>query len=174
MTTVTPSIRMGEMGVAINDGVLRTLLGSCIGLVLYDRKRKVGGLAHIVLPESRGETDRPAKFVDTAIPALIRDMKKLAGGAIEPTARIVGGANMFATEVVETIGRQNIEASARLLEALRIPIVGRHCGGDQGRRMSLDTTTGLIIIEIVGSGPIELPDGKQHRRAPHGQARAHR
>ncbi len=172
--TVPPSIRMGEMAVAINDGVLRTLLGSCIGLVLYDRKCKVGGLAHVVLPEARGETDKPGKFVDTAIPTLMRDMKKLAGAAIEPTARLVGGADMFATNVVETIGKQNIEASERVLEAFRIPIVGRHCGGDQGRRMSLDTTTGLIIIEIVGSGPIELPDGKQHRRAPHGQARAHR
>ena len=60
MTSVAQSIRMGEMAVAINDGVLRTLLGSCIGLVLYDRKRKVGGLAHVVLPESRGETDRPS------------------------------------------------------------------------------------------------------------------
>ncbi|MHC4589347.1 MAG: chemotaxis protein CheD [Planctomycetota bacterium] len=159
---------------AREDGVLRTLLGSCIGLALYDRKRKVGGLAHVVLPQSRGETEKPGKFVDTAIPALIRDMKKLAGGAIEPTARIVGGANMFATEVVETIGKQNIEASARVLEAHRIPIVGHHCGGDKGRRMSLDTATGLIIIEIVGADPIELPDTSHPRRAPHGHARAHR
>ena len=174
MTSVAQSIRMGEMAVAINDGVLRTLLGSCIGLVLYDRKRKVGGVAHVVLPESRGETERAGKFVDTAIPALVRDMKKLAGGAIEPTARIVGGANMFATEVVETVGRQNIEASERSLEALRIPIVGRHCGGNQGRRMSLDTATGLIIIEVVGSDPIELHDGTPHRRAAHGQTRAYR
>jgi len=173
-TTVTPSIRMGELAVAKEDGVLRTFLGSCIGLALYDRKRKVGGLAHVVLPQSRGETDRPGKFMDTAIPALIRDMKRLAGGAIEPTARIVGGANMFATEVVETIGTQNIEASAQVLEALRIPIVGRHCGGDKGRRMSLDTATGLIIIEIVGSDPIELPDQSHPRRALHGHARAHR
>ncbi len=172
--TVPPSIRMGEMAVAINDGVLRTLLGSCIGLVLYDRKCKVGGLAHVVLPESRGETDRPGKFVDTAIPALIRDMKRLAGGAIEPTARIAGGANIFATEVVETVGRQNIEASERILEALGIPIVGRHCGGERGRRMSLDTATGLIIIEVVGSDPIELPDGTPHRRTAHGQTRAYR
>ncbi len=174
MITVPPSIRMGEMAVAINDGVLRTLLGSCIGLVLYDRKCKVGGLAHVVLPESRGKTDRPGKFVDTAIPALMRDMQRLAGGAIEPTARIAGGANMFAMEVVETIGRENSEASELSLEALRIPIVGRHCGGNQGRRMSLDTATGLIIIEVVGSDPIELPDGKPHRRAPHGQTRAYR
>ena len=37
MTIVPPSIRMGEMAVAREDGVLRTLLGSCIGLALYDR-----------------------------------------------------------------------------------------------------------------------------------------
>jgi chemotaxis protein CheD len=172
--TVSPSIRMGEMAVAREDGVLRTLLGSCIGLALYDRKRKVGGLAHVVLPESRGGTDKPGKFMDTAIPALFQDMKKLAGGAIEPTARIVGGANMFATEVVATIGEQNVEASERVLGALQIPIVGRHCGGDKGRRMSLDTATGLIIIEIVGSDPIELPDQSHPRRVPHGHARAHR
>ncbi len=173
-TTATPSIRMGELAVARNDGVLRTLLGSCIGLALYDRQRKVGGLAHVVLPEARGETDKPGKFVDTAIPTLMQDMKKLAGGAIEPTARLVGGANMFATNVVEAIGKQNIEASERILEALGIPIVGRHCGGERGRRMSLDTATGLIIIEIVGFDPIELHDTTHHGRAPYGQARAHR
>jgi chemotaxis protein CheD len=173
-TTGTPSIRMGELAVAIGDGVLRTLLGSCIGLALYDSRRKVAGLAHVVLPESRGQVDRPGKFVDTAIPALIQDMSRLAGGAIEPTARIAGGANMFATEVVETIGKQNVEACERLLEAHRIPLVGRHCGGAQGRRMSLNTADGLIVIDIVGSGPIELPDGVHHRRAAHGEARAHR
>ena len=52
ITTTPPSIRMGEMAVAINDGVLRTLLGSCIGLALYDQNRRVGGLAHVVLPDS--------------------------------------------------------------------------------------------------------------------------
>ena len=42
------SIRMGEMSVASDGELLRTLLGSCIGLALYDRRRQVGGLAHIV------------------------------------------------------------------------------------------------------------------------------
>ena len=65
------SIRMGEMSVAADGVQLRTLLGSCVGLALHDRRHKVGGLAHIVLPRARGKTDRPGKFVDTAIPTLI-------------------------------------------------------------------------------------------------------
>ena len=83
-------------------------------------------------------------------------METLAGRRLELTARIAGGANMFATNVTKTIGIQNIEASERLLAQMRIPIVARHCGGVQGRRMSMDTATGIITIEMAGAGPIEL------------------
>jgi chemotaxis protein CheD len=147
---------MGETAVAMNNGVLRTLLGSCIGLALYDRRNKVGGLAHVVLPDSRGATQPRGKFVDTAIPALLSDMQELAGRSLKPTARIVGGANMFSTTVTRTIGLQNLEACERLLGELQIPIVARHCGGEQGRRLSMDTATGVITIEIIGADPIEI------------------
>jgi chemotaxis protein CheD len=168
------SIRMGEMAVSMNDGHLRTLLGSCIGLALFDGDLKVGGLAHMVLPQSRGPTDTPGKYVDSAIPSLLRDMQRVAGRSLDLTARIAGGANMFATEVTRTIGVQNIEATERALAELGIPIVGRHCGGEQGRRMSLDTTTGLITIDIVGCAQIQMKNSNSRRRSIHGQARAHR
>ena len=150
------AIRMGEMCVDNEGNPLRTLLGSCIGLALYDRRRKIGGLAHIVLPESRGKSDRPGKFVDTAIPALIGQMEHLAGERLTLTARIAGGASMFTTTVTAGIGRQNIESCERLLGQLRIPILAKHCGGEQGRRMTFQTDNGRVVIEIVGQDPIEL------------------
>ena len=163
-----PSIRMGEMSVARDDGILRTLLGSCVGLALYDRVYRVAGLAHSVLPVSLGVDAQPGKFVDTAIPALVEEMSRLVGASIEPTARLAGGANMFATEVARTIGRENVEAAERVCAALGIPVVGRHCGGEKGRRMILDSTTGLITIEIVGQDSIELHDGLRRRKVWHG------
>jgi chemotaxis protein CheD len=147
---------MGEMAVASEDGTLRTLLGSCLGIALYDRVRRVGGLAHVVLPHSRGKTELPAKFVDTAVPALVREMEQLSGGNLKLTAKIAGGANMFTTSDANTIGKQNIEATERLLGDLRIPIVARHVGGEKGRRMRLETSTGRVFIDIVGSETIEL------------------
>ena len=69
---------MGEIAVARDDGVLRTLLGSCLGLALYDRRLKVGGVAHIVLPESMGRLSNPGKFADTAVPAMIDRMRAKA------------------------------------------------------------------------------------------------
>jgi chemotaxis protein CheD len=152
----TPTIPMGELAVAVNDGLLRTLLGSCIGLALYDQRRRVAGLAHIVLPQSRNADDPPAKYMDTAVPALCHAMERAAGGPVRPSARIAGGANMFATSVTETIGKQNLAAAERLLAEWKIPLVARHCGGEQGRRMSLDAASGVVIIEVVGCDPIEL------------------
>ena len=151
-----PSLRMGEMSIAIDGEDLRTLLGSCIGLALYDRRQKIGGLAHIVLPHARGATDRPGKFVDTAIPTLIESMQEVAEDRLRLTAKFAGGASMFSTTVATKIGQQNVESCERLLDELRIPVVAKHCGGEQGRRMCLKTTNGQVTIEIVGQEPIEL------------------
>jgi chemotaxis protein CheD len=153
LRTRSPSIPMGEIAVARSEGVLRTLLGSCLGLALYDRRLKVAALAHIVLPDSQGREGIPGKFADTAVPAMLRQMQKLAAGeALRPCAKIAGGANMFtASACANTIGEQNVRAVERVLNELRIPIIARDCGGEQGRRMMLDTTTGVVTIEIVGA-----------------------
>jgi chemotaxis protein CheD len=156
MHAVNSSIRMGEMSVARDGEELRTLLGSCVGLALYDERGRVGGLAHIVLPQARGPTDRPGKFVDTAIPALIEEMKKLAKGEQRLIAKIAGGASMFSTTPAAAIGLQNVASCEELLAKLEIPILAKHCGGKQGRRMSLNTSNGKVVIEIVGQDPIEL------------------
>jgi chemotaxis protein CheD len=144
---------MGEIAVARTSGVLRTLLGSCLGLALYDRRHKVAGLGHIVLPMSKGRTDTPGKFADTAVPAIIRRMHELVEQLpLQLHAKIAGGANMFVSaDADNTIGVQNLQEVERLLDELRIPIIGRHCGGEQGRRMMLDAATGIVTVDVVGA-----------------------
>ncbi len=150
------SIRMGEMAVHAEGGVLHTLLGSCVGVALYDRRLRVGGLAHIVLPQARGTPEKPGKFVDTAIPALVQQMESLVREPLRLSARIAGGASMFSMPASVNIGMQNVESCERWLREFRIPILARHCGGEQGRRMRLDTASGRVWIEIVGQSAIEL------------------
>ncbi|MGF1579628.1 MAG: chemotaxis protein CheD [Gemmataceae bacterium] len=144
------------MATGSEEGILQTLLGSCIGLSLYDRKRRVGGLAHIVLPQSRNSGEKTGKFVDTAIPVLIGEMERLAGGTVKLAAKIAGGASMFGTKVTKNIGEENVLATERWLKEFGIPIVARDCGGEKGRRMSLDVSNGKVTIEIVGFDPLEL------------------
>ena len=150
-----PSIRMGEMDTA-SEGRLHTLLGSCVGVALYDARQQVGGLAHVVLPDSKGPTESPGKYGNTAIPLLLEMLGKLATKKLRLSAKIAGGANMFSTTSTETIGKQNIDAIEKLLAQHRIPLLASHCGGTQGMRMTLDVATGRVSIEIVGQETLEI------------------
>ena len=68
-----------------------------MGVVLYDRVVKLGGLAHIVLPEARGAVDHPGKYADTAIPGMIADFDRRLGGnaKLRLIAKLVGGPECF-------------------------------------------------------------------------------
>jgi chemotaxis protein CheD len=149
---------MGEIGVCRDIGSLRTLLGSCLGVALFDRHLRIAGLAHVVLPQSIGESELPGKYADTAVPEMIRRMEKLAAGAsLRLSAKLAGGARMFnTTSQAATIGEMNVAAVERILGELRIVIVGRHLGGEQGRRMTLDASNGAVTIEIAGSELTEI------------------
>ncbi len=125
------SVAIGQWAVAAAPAKIRTLLGSCVGVVLYDRVAKLGGVAHIVLPSSRGAADQPGKYADTAIPAVIAELERRLGGKVRSRliAKLVGGANMFQTapEVRENsvlnIGQQN--QAARPPDSHRDPQGGK-------------------------------------------------
>jgi chemotaxis protein CheD len=142
------SVPIGRWAVAAAPTRIQTLLGSCVAVVLHDRVGKFGALAHVVLPDSRGAADHPGKYADTAIPAMLAELKGRAGPAIvgRLTAKLVGGAAMFQTTGPVTIGASNGEAAERILAGLGIPVVGRDLGGDSGRRVVFDIATGRLSI----------------------------
>ena len=151
------TIRMGEMRVDADGNALRTLLGSCIGVALHDRQQAIGGLAHVVLPDSRGKQDTPGKFADTAIPLLVSEIEKLGDRPLKLTAVLAGGASMFARKTATAgIGRLNVQACELALEELGISIAVRHCGGEKGRRMTFHPANGKVVIEIAGQDPIQI------------------
>lgn len=115
-------------------------------------------MAHIVLPESHGNRNHPGKYADTAIREMIRVLESLfAGQPLKLTAKIAGGANMFATSgAAATVGQQNVSAVEKQLEEMRIPILGRHVGGTQGRRMAMNVATGIVTVDVVGAASTEL------------------
>jgi chemotaxis protein CheD len=148
----TVSVPIGRWAVAAAPWQIRTLLGSCAGVVLYDRSARVGGVAHVVLPHSRGACDQPGRFVDTAIPALIADIERALGRPAKGrlTAKVAGGASMFQTGPALNIGKMNQDAVEKLLAGLSIPILARDVGGDSGRHLTLDTRSGIVTIRVPG------------------------
>lgn len=147
---LNPSIKMSEMRVDQGEAELTTLLGSCVGLSIYDERRQLGGVAHILLPESQSPTATPGKFADTAVPELLRLLKEQGGDPKRFVAKIAGGANMLASKAETTIGDQNVIVIRNVLEKHGIPLVGECCGGIKGRKMTLYTADGRVTIEVVG------------------------
>jgi chemotaxis protein CheD len=152
------SVLMGRWAVVSAPSSIRTLLGSCVGVVLYDRQARLGGLAHIVLPDSRGSTDQPGKYADTAIPALIEEMERVAGRKLRVrlTAKLFGGASMFQGGATIDIGRSNQEAAERILAALGVSVLAKDVGGESGRRLTLSTETGIVAVKIPGGSEYEV------------------
>ena len=130
------SVAIGQWAVAAAPSQDPNALGSCVGVVLYDRIARLGGLAHIVLPEARGAVDHPGKYADTAIPTLIADFDRRLGGKVRPrlVAKLVGGANMFQLDIwyPGEFGAEhrprNQEAIEQILNELTIPIIAPRRG----------------------------------------------
>ncbi len=151
-------VPMGRWAVAAAPAVIRTLLGSCAGVVLYEPQLKVGGLAHIVLPDSRGSVDHPGKYADTAIPALIEDLERLAGRRLRPrlTAKLLGCANMFQSSGNLEIGRLNRIAVERILAESNVPLTRSDIGGDAGRNLTFCTSTGIVAVKVPGGASYDV------------------
>jgi chemotaxis protein CheD len=79
------------------DRLITVGLGSCIGIALYDKIQGIGGLVHIMLPDSTqfNNVTNPLKFADLAIPMLIEKMEKQGSNRRNLKAKIAGGASMF-------------------------------------------------------------------------------
>ena len=143
------------------DSIISYGLGSCVGIALYDPQTKVGGLAHIMLPDSTQAraTDNKAKFADTALPVLLVEILALGGSRSRLTAKIAGGSQMFsfaqATDVMR-IGDRNAEAVRAVLKSLSIRLVAEDVGGNYGRTVELLLDSGAFLIKTVNKGENRL------------------
>jgi len=148
-------VRMADLKVGKESDVLITSgLGSCVGLTLYDSISKIGGMAHVMLPEfpSNRKQGKPEKYADTAIDILIEELKKAGANIRNLEAKMAGGAQMFNFSTSNDrirIGARNIEAVETILKKKRIKIIGAEVGENYGRTMELYNDTGKVIIKTV-------------------------
>jgi len=143
------------------DTLLTVGLGSCVAIALHDPQAKVGGLAHILLPSpalSRREA-APGKFPQTAVPLLLQEMVDRGARSARITARIAGGASMFASlQPAGTIqmGERNLVAVRAALDHHGIPLVGSAVGEDYGRTVRLFVEDGRMEVSTVRRGVTHL------------------
>ena len=139
------------------NGITTLGLGSCVGIALRDTSNKIGGLAHIMLPDSaaiRNGNLNIAKFADTGIVELVKQMEKIGARRGHMVAKIAGGATMFSFQggnsSMGQVGQRNVEATKKKLGELRIPIIAEDTGANYGRTVIFYPETGEFHIRAVG------------------------
>ena len=158
----THTIGIAEKIVSKSPDKLVTLgLGSCVGLVLYDPVKKIGGLVHIMLPTA--PTDMSVgnrfKFADTAITEMIRLVTQAGASRYQLHAKLAGGAHMF-NNIYKTdmmgIGKRNVEICQQVLKEHNIPIAGQDTGGTSGRSIEFCCENNMLEIRTVSPKSVRL------------------
>jgi len=129
-------------------------LGSCVAITLFDAERRLGGLAHTLLPSahSAGAVHRPAKFVDAAIEVMAAELVARGAARQRLAAKIFGGANMFEPLLGASdnaVGSRNIRSARETLVALAIPLLAEDVGGNFGRTVEFDLASGRVRVRAV-------------------------
>jgi chemotaxis protein CheD len=147
---VGTNVPVAAVAIASDTGTLTALgLGSCIAVMLHDPIRRIGAMAHVLLPDESLSRDRgnPARFATTAIPHLVSLLQSV-GASDAIVARLAGGASMFAAlgNRSASIGERNAMAAKAALRSCGIPLVGEDLGGTHGRSVYFDVATGEACV----------------------------
>ncbi len=138
------------------DTVITYALGSCVGLTLYDPQATVGGLLHVMLPDSglraRTKEFNPHMYADTGFRSLLDQVLALGADPARLRAKLAGGANMLGQTTVFDIGGRNAAALEGFCRAANIPIGATSLGGTVGRSMELRLGDGSVRVRILGRG----------------------
>jgi len=150
------NVGIGEIAVLDKPGKIGAIgLGSCVAVAMYDPIAKVGGMVHVLLPDSRGQdTELPGKFADTGVPYLLKLMEQKGARKDRIVVKIAGGASLMNVSVGSfgDIGKRNVEAVKEQLNALGLHLQGEDTGGNEGRTFILDLTAGVFTVKTARSG----------------------
>ena len=149
-------VGMADLNICVSpDGITTLGLGSCVGIAIRDPVTKIGGLAHIMLPDSKEikNNSNIPKFADTGIDELIKQVVAKGASKSRLVAKIAGGAQMFAFNsgnATMRVGERNVAATIKKLKELNIPILAQDTGDSYGRTVIFYPENGDFIIRAVG------------------------
>ncbi len=149
-------IKMGEVKVAKDASLVTFGVGSCVVIILYDREAHIGGMAHTMLTTDKAThtqmATNPLRYVEMAIPELIKEMVNAGASKRHLVAYLTGGAQMFTLYRApsNTIGPSNVDAAQRVLSEAGIPIIDEDIGGKRGRNVHFDCSTGAWAADTNG------------------------
>jgi chemotaxis protein CheD len=155
-------VNMSNMKIARAPDLLVTRgLGSCLGITLYDPTKKIGAIAHPMLPDidkSKNKSN-PARFVNSVINKMLEELKKQGCLKKNLVAKLFGGAHMFSfisQDSILNVGEKNIQMAKSVFQQHGIKIAAEELRGSIGRTIVLDLETGKVRVKTISAGEKEV------------------
>lgn len=135
----------GHVCFSVDPLVIRTVLGSCVAVCLWDRDLCQGGVSHFIQPWAHSRELATTEYGNAATVALLRLLEETGSRREHLVAQVAGGAKPDKSGA-EDIGHANIAAAQRILQRKGIPIASQDVGGTMGRKIIFDTYTGHLVV----------------------------
>ena len=134
----------GDLHVSGEPCQIRTILGSCVSICLWDKRQSAGGMNHFLLPASSVREPASLRFADMATKVLLEKLLLLGCRLPNLQAKIFGGSSMFQSQnrYASSLGAQNVAAALDLMKNASISVIVQETGGAQGRRIVFNTDDG--------------------------------
>ena len=155
-------VKVADMVVSndANAELVTYSLGSCLGVTVYDPVKKVGGLLHLMLPDSRIDAAKaaavPSMFLNTGVPQLFKTVYSLGGDRSRLIIKVAGGAQFLDDQHTFNIGERNIQAFEEIITRNGLTIHARDLGGFNSRTLRFSLATGDVTLHSPGCPPQNL------------------
>ena len=146
--------------------IYQAFLGTCVGVALYDKQKKIGGMIHIILPEppTDSNVDFPEKYASTGLPLLIHQLIELGASRENITATIAGGAltgHVSSLDINLDIGGRSADIALAVLKANTIAVDKSETGGFFMSTLNLNMANGETSIEPTWQQQSKTIDSKE-------------
>lgn len=144
-------VEPGQLLVCAEPRRLRTILGSCVSVCLYDPSLRIGGMNHFMLPRAPLDATTSFRYGDGAMKGLLDRMERLGCEARQLCAHVYGGAKVLSS-ISETLhlGQLNTEFAFAWLEQRQISVMSSGVLGGRARRLELDVASGRCVEQVLG------------------------
>jgi chemotaxis protein CheD len=134
----------GQLYASAEPCQIKTILGSCVAICLWDKRRGAGGMNHFLLPASREGQPNSLRYADESTRVLLELLHALRCRPPNLRAKIVGGAALFQSRdrYNASLGAKNVAAALRLMRAAGIPVIAQQTGGRHGSKVVFNTDDG--------------------------------
>ncbi len=152
-------VQIGQVKVEQGKAILKsTAIGSCVAIVAYDATKKIGALAHVMLPGRAAVGKKlgvKTRYAADAIDAMLNQMSQLGSKTDDIEVALVGGANVLGRED-DTICKDNVESVLELLLKKQFRVQAQEVGGTVRRSVSLDVERGIVFCTEGNGSEMQL------------------